>query len=386
MSNFSIALMAASALIVSVPASARTLTVEKDGSGDYTVIQDAIDAAEPGDTVQIGPGIFEEYAFAWNNGQWDVYACALVTVSDLTLQGSGTSETIIGLPTLEDHPDLDVKGIGMIEEGRLGIQGISVRGVDTGIYFYSSDLEISTCDVTGCDGGVLSWGWGGNRIEDVFFHDNVGSDLHLTDNSENVVVVGCTFESSNGGVYLASVSDASVSDCSFETIPIGVRAVDGTSATIESCTFANSVGVYCHSSTVRILSNYFGSSRVAVEFLGQGSYVATGNVFEGCAERTIRIDSGWDIQVNGNHILPGAGVSVDASVWRNLCPEVCHIDFTGNYWGTNDPAEIEDRIIDYHDFNPIEGFHWAVIDFDPFEEDEVRTERRSWGSLKSLFH
>jgi len=40
----------------------RTWHVEKDGSGDFTVIQDAVDAAASGDTILIGPGRYEEYA------------------------------------------------------------------------------------------------------------------------------------------------------------------------------------------------------------------------------------------------------------------------------------------------------------------------------------
>jgi hypothetical protein len=39
----------------------RTWSVEKDGSGDFSVIQDAVEAAAPGDTIQIGEGRFEDF-------------------------------------------------------------------------------------------------------------------------------------------------------------------------------------------------------------------------------------------------------------------------------------------------------------------------------------
>ena len=41
---------------LALPVAARTWRVEKDGSGDFTVIQDAVDAAAAGDTIRIGPG------------------------------------------------------------------------------------------------------------------------------------------------------------------------------------------------------------------------------------------------------------------------------------------------------------------------------------------
>ncbi len=47
--------------VVSTPAAARTWLVRLDGSGDFTRIQEAVDAAEYGDTVRVGPG---EYTWA----------------------------------------------------------------------------------------------------------------------------------------------------------------------------------------------------------------------------------------------------------------------------------------------------------------------------------
>jgi hypothetical protein len=39
---------------------AATITVRQDGSGDYTTITDAVAAADPGDTINVGPGTFYE--------------------------------------------------------------------------------------------------------------------------------------------------------------------------------------------------------------------------------------------------------------------------------------------------------------------------------------
>ncbi len=49
------------ALGVAQASEARTWHVEKDGTGDFSVIYEAEDAAAAGDTILIGPGRFEEY-------------------------------------------------------------------------------------------------------------------------------------------------------------------------------------------------------------------------------------------------------------------------------------------------------------------------------------
>ena len=36
-------------------------SVAVDGSGDYSVIQDAVDAAADGDTISLGPGRYDSY-------------------------------------------------------------------------------------------------------------------------------------------------------------------------------------------------------------------------------------------------------------------------------------------------------------------------------------
>ncbi|MBK7670012.1 MAG: hypothetical protein IPJ24_01300 [bacterium] len=43
-------------------ATAGTLTVRRDGTGDFTVIQDAVNAAASGDTIRIGPKIARHHA------------------------------------------------------------------------------------------------------------------------------------------------------------------------------------------------------------------------------------------------------------------------------------------------------------------------------------
>lgn len=56
-------------LLVILPclALAATLTVKQDGTGDYTVIQAAVDAAIPGDSVLVHPGRYFESLMVQTN-------------------------------------------------------------------------------------------------------------------------------------------------------------------------------------------------------------------------------------------------------------------------------------------------------------------------------
>src|SRR6056297_2632943 len=47
-------------MVLASLAPAATWTVERDGTGDFTVIQEAVDVAADGDTIRIGPGRYDE--------------------------------------------------------------------------------------------------------------------------------------------------------------------------------------------------------------------------------------------------------------------------------------------------------------------------------------
>ena len=59
--------------------SAATITVDDDGNGDYTVIQEAIDSASTGDLIRVYEGSYTE---------------ELILNKTVTIQGNGTINTI----------------------------------------------------------------------------------------------------------------------------------------------------------------------------------------------------------------------------------------------------------------------------------------------------
>jgi hypothetical protein len=138
-------------------AGARTWNVRKDGTGDYVVIQDAVDHAAAGDTIKIGPGRFEEKrpfsSFPVAAAEkWTFDVCAAVTVSDLTIIGSGVDQTIIGPPARLWIDPAEPKIICTTPlVGRLVVEDLAMENVFNGIYrTEGGTLEVRRCRSLGC--------------------------------------------------------------------------------------------------------------------------------------------------------------------------------------------------------------------------------------------
>jgi len=82
-----------------------TITVRKDGTGDFTLIQHALDMAADGDTVLIGPGEYTESTMVRLPGwTYDIESYAHLRSDDMTIIGAGPDQTIIGPATYEVSP------------------------------------------------------------------------------------------------------------------------------------------------------------------------------------------------------------------------------------------------------------------------------------------
>ena len=126
-SNSSKVLLTLGALMVLASlAPAATWTVERDGTGDFTVIQEAVDVAADGDTIRIGPGRYDEKTLFVTPG-WSEFVRVIVRQEELTIIGSGP-ETIIGQ---EEPWELDQgwhRGSWLaISRGSMTIDGSSSR-------------------------------------------------------------------------------------------------------------------------------------------------------------------------------------------------------------------------------------------------------------------
>ena len=109
---------------VAAPAAGRTWRVEKDGTGDFSVIYEALDDAGAGDTIQIGPGRFEECRLEPDYVS-ETYCCAHITTTGLTLIGGGADVTTIGVTAAEYRGTPSVLGDFVGEVGKAATRAVS---------------------------------------------------------------------------------------------------------------------------------------------------------------------------------------------------------------------------------------------------------------------
>jgi hypothetical protein len=206
------------------------VTILNVGVGQtYTKIQDAVDAAVNGDTIEIAAGTYREQV--------------TVTGKDITLHGAGTGQTIIESPdaaslvanaidTNSGRPN-KFAVITVTENADVTIEGLTVDGRDQGavpasnyvtgsnhdflgIYVLNSDAHIDGVAVTGADelAGLDVSGVQRNHAILATGHDAAhgGSDSGYTVEIENSTVSG--FQKTgifvNGSTLTANVHDNTI--------------------------------------------------------------------------------------------------------------------------------------------------------------------------------
>jgi len=190
---------------------AATLTVESDGSGTYTSIQDAINAAVDGDTVEVGPGTYSE-AIVFNG-------------KPITVQSTdGAGSTVI------DAGGSDAYAVRFedYEEATSVLDGFTVRNSgEQGILCDRSNptlrnLRLSNLGSSSDAGGAMYISSGGPVIDTVTFANNqaaYGGDIFMDDLSAPEISNSSFSNSSalyNGGsVYVDAASYVAVTDSSF---------------------------------------------------------------------------------------------------------------------------------------------------------------------------
>jgi hypothetical protein len=248
------------AALASVSGLATTYVVRPDGSGDYPTIQDAIEAADDGDIIELTDGTFT------GDGNRNIdYMGKGITVRSQT---GDPGTCIIDCEGSEAEPHR-----GFVFQSGEGSESALVEVTVANAYFPSETApggavlcEGSSPTISGCvftentagafgRGGVACFNSSSPRIEDCTFSANVAEDRGGG--------IGCRFESSpivdhcvfvdnlsdrGGGIYYAGECEPQIKDCVFRNntgTSLGGGCVSWwAGGTITNCTFEGNEAEY----------------------------------------------------------------------------------------------------------------------------------------------
>lgn len=368
-------------------ATAATITVRKDGTGDYMVLQQALDVAASGDTVMVGPGEYTESSMVrlGANG-FDQEVFGRIAAANVTLIGAGVGVTIIGPAVYSGNPGgLTPVCIAMdAGSGWLSISEVTLRHCYVGLHVEGT-LHADHCEMIDNDLGIVwgnvgSGGWIKDTTISASAPPGVGAaiDFGGLPQGSDITIENC---------YLGWPSTVrGVQDVLFRNCDLGgVDLYSGARIRIENCT-ANSphsfVGVALGANAYCVIVNSSlrdSWAALAIDSSAPGSTFIVDNCrLEGGIHGVFYSRSGaGPSQIRNCDLVKGSGPMVECAFSTT---QVTH-DLSGNWWGTINEAEIQAWIYDRAD-NPGRG---GLVIYSPFAGQSVPTEATSWGDLKALF-
>jgi len=217
------------------------ITVDKNGEGDYTTIQEAVSNAQEGSTIYIKTGTYNEIINIKKN---------------INLIGEDKDKTIIN-PISEKNkyairvgaPDVKISKLSVIN----GAPGLYT----TGIYISASNTEIEDCNIYDTPIGIAVWTSNNNINNCTFWNCKdegialLGSRYSKCDNNR---ITKCVFYNNCDGIELQYSSNNIISDCKFyQNSHMGIDAIASSNNgnIIQNCEIHNNTvnGIYLSSSS-----------------------------------------------------------------------------------------------------------------------------------------
>jgi parallel beta-helix repeat protein len=257
----------------------RVYYVGVNGENSYESISEAIEAAQPGDTIKVSPGFYKEN---------------IVVDKSLTIQGMDKDATIIS--------GAGAGNIVEITAGNVQIQMISVKSdlednpdsnqTQIGILVNADEITISDCVVENCNFGMIF------------------------KNSTNHSIMNCVISNNDGGVDLFNITHSSLinTEISYNNYFYGVSIRRGFYNTVYNCNFSyNRFGVVLALSSFNIVNhNVFSVNDV------NGVYIVY-DVEEICCDNNV---------ISENNFFDNRGLNAQDNCKDNFWDD----EVLGNYW------------------------------------------------------
>jgi Right handed beta helix region len=371
------------ALLSPVPSQAATIRVERDGSGDFTTIQPAVNAAASGDTVLIGPGRYREFApFQADLVGDPVDTYIAVSQETLTLMGTDRDSVVIG-PDALNFQGFTPYGIAMAQATvrNLIVRDLTISKINIGARLVDT-AKMTNCVFTECKFGVVSFSSSAVTVSNCSFTSSRDSGLLTFAPAQNIEVVDCSFVDNRVGVDFAQTLNANVRNCTFQGGLVGIQFEQGSAGFITGSTIvavANKSVVLTISTQVTLQDNTIIGSGIGL-VVDSSHAVASRNTFRGASLYSIDFRAGATGTFRDNHIPLDA---MDAVFLRfyGQTPTPILIDMKNNYWGTTDVDSIAAHIHDGNDDATMNAF----VEFEPVLTSSVPIEKKSVGSLKGMY-
>lgn len=375
------------ALVMVGQVEARTWHVEKDGSGDYSSIFWAMEAASEGDTILIGPGRYDDF-HPLVAPAWITEAIVPVTKDNLTFIGSGKESTIIG-PEVMYLPDITPKpmAIATVVDVEAKFIDIGIENSWTGIYWSDGRVEVEHCRFEDYRHGLLVFGPGGGAVVNSEFvsTSSVTSPACIFSSSPcgPLTISNCQFSGpfiGEHGIVIAGTHGVEIDSCQFNIL--SAMQFEGSSGTVSNCTTTDSVAqsIWVTSeSQVEMFNNQLKGYFTSIYVDSGSQAIGSGNIFSGGQDLgTIYISTQSTVQLNDNHIFREGEYAVFTRWFFN---DVVVQDLTNNYWGTTDPDLIDEWIHDQNDDPSVN----TLVDYLPLADGPVPTDSATLGGIKAMF-
>jgi len=289
-------------------------TVRASGGGDFTDLQEGVDAAGDGDTVLVGPGRYATIGQRQVGGIPRVYALYVGASSrsrakSLTIRSeAGPDSTIIGNEAVVDY--------AIVIENTPGVtlQGFEIRGGgNRGVFLYRADATLSGNRVTGSTFAI--------RTEEgtVSLRSNhiAGNDVGLEANGSTIATIDNLFDGNRrDGIALIAGATATLRGDTIRASGATGLVLSLSGATVERAFITRSDGPACDLTDSRLTireSTLVANGRPAIGEFRDGISI-TGRASVLTAERTIIAYSGGC----GVRNRLGAVTLSCCDLWENL--------------------------------------------------------------------
>ena len=372
-------------LVLADGALARTWMVAKDGSGDATVIQDALDQAAVGDTVLVGAGRYDEFQPYFDG---DLKIVAFIDVDSLTLRGVDRDAVILGPEVAIPGAWNDVYAGVRVEDVRgVRVERLTLEGTTDGIYTVG-EVRISEIRSRGHSAdGIRNSSPYPLQVYDSLFEDNVKEAGILTGPLDHdTVIERCVFRNNKYGVLSIKTPNVLIADCDFDSPANtqGIMIQQSASGVVRDCRFGDGglAGIIMDAGVeLQLLNNRFKPTTATVNLrvVFESHVTGSGNVFGGGWWATIEMIGSAGADLHGNDIYKTSPYAVKVEDYH--VPPISPLNFQDNYWGTDNPDSVSSWIL-YDNIDPGTG---AEVFWEPIRDTPVPAEATSTGSFKALF-